>query len=175
MLEAKCWTAQASVFSLAVVTCTEMDQTCLPLMSHVSLTNLRYLVYPTVTQQLMGRHGYLLPYYLISNDCAAVKWAAQIHLHKWMRPQRTHFKRTFHLWQQLPCNSPRAFKLSVITKVAVDVLLAIPPFLCQDLSLVLFVFLHLNSYDIRTAPHKSKTHRVDLKLGRLLIVSMLEK
>lgn len=84
-----------------------MDQTCLPLMSHVSHTNLRYLVYPTVTQQLMGRLGYLLPYYLISNDCAAVKWAAQIHLHKWMRPQRTHFKRTFHLWQQLPCNSPR--------------------------------------------------------------------
>lgn len=71
-----CLTAQWSDFSLAVVICTEPDQTCLPVMSHVSHTNLRYQLYPTVTQQLMGRLLYLPPYYLISNTGRTGKRAA---------------------------------------------------------------------------------------------------
>lgn len=56
---------------LAVVTCSELDQTCLPLMSHANQAHLRYLVNPAVTQHLMGRLGCLLPCYLISNNCGA--------------------------------------------------------------------------------------------------------
>lgn len=81
---------------LAVVTCSELDQTCLPLMSHANQAHLRYLVNPPVTRRLMGRLGCLLPYYLISNN-VWLEGSSLIHLVQWTCLQRTCVKYTFRL------------------------------------------------------------------------------
>lgn len=92
---------------------------------------------------------------------AWLEGSSLIHLVQWTCLQRTCVKYTVHLWQHLFCNSSRRVSQPKTQQQhhstsLFNVLLDIPPFLCQVLRFVSLVLLRLNGGDIRTAPHRSK-------------------